>query len=39
MLGDSNDEKYFTHKLLLTNPQVSNLCRAFENVSSANVKL
>ena len=39
ILGDSNGEKYFTQKLLLTNPQVSNLCRAFANVSSANVKL
>ena len=35
--GDSNDENNFPHKLLLT--QVSKLCKAFANGSSANMKL
>ena len=29
----------FPHKLLLTNRQVSNLCKAFANLSSADIKL
>ena len=29
----------FSHKLLLTNAQVSKLCKAFVNNSSANLKL
>ena len=37
--GDSNDEYNFPHKLLLTNTQVSTLCKAFKNGSSANIKL
>ena len=37
--GDSNDENNFPHKLLLTNTQVSKLCKAFVNGSSANIKL
>ena len=37
--GDSNDEKNFWHKLLLTNTQVSRLRKAFANGSSANIKL
>ena len=37
--GDSNDEKNFRHKLLLTNTQVSRLRKAFANGSSANIKL
>ena len=37
--GDSNVENNFPHKLLLTNTQVSNLCKAFANNSSANIKL
>ena len=37
MIGD--DETDFPHKLLLTNRQVSNLCQAFENHSSADIKL
>ena len=37
IIGD--DENNFPHKLLLTNRQVSNLCRAFENHSSADIKL
>ena len=31
--GDSNDENNFPHKLLLTNPQVSRLQKAFANNS------
>ena len=37
--GDSNDENNFLNKLLLTNTQVSRLCKAFANGSSANIKL
>ena len=36
--GDSNDEKNFPYKLLLTNTQVSRLLKAFANGSSANIK-
>ena len=36
---DSNNENNFPHKLLLTNTQVSKLCKAFTNNSSANIKL
>ena len=32
-------ESYFTHKLLLTNRQVSNLRQAFSNNSSNDIKL
>ena len=39
MIGNSNDETNFPHKLLLTNRQVSNLCKAFGNNSSADIKL
>ena len=39
VVGDSNDENYFLHKLFLTNTQVLRLCKAFANNSSANVKL
>ena len=38
VVGDSNDENIFTHKLLLTNTQVSKLCKAFANSSSAKIK-
>ena len=34
-VGDSNDE----NKFLLTNTQVSNLCKAFSNGFSGNIKL
>ena len=34
-----NDENNFLHKLLLTNTQVSKLCKAFANGSSANINL
>ena len=36
---DSNNENDFPHKLLLTNTQVSKPRKAFENNSSANIKL
>ena len=39
VVGDSNDENNFTHKLLLNNTQVSKLLKAFANGSSANIKL
>ena len=38
VVGDSNDENNFPHKLLLTNIQVSKLRKAFSNNSSANIK-
>ena len=38
VVGDSNDEANFQHKLLLTDTQVSNICKAFANGSSANIK-
>ena len=39
VVGDSNDENVFPHKLLLTNTQVSKLRKDFANHSSANIKL
>ena len=36
---DSDYEHNFLDKLLLTNTQVSKLCKAFANGSSANIKL
>ena len=39
IIGDSNDENKFPHKLFLSNTQVSRLRKAFTNNSSANVKL
>ena len=39
IVSDSDDETNFRHKLLLTNTQVSRLCKAFANNSSANIKL
>ena len=39
VVGGSNDENNFQHKLLLTNTQVSKLLKAFANNSSANIKL
>ena len=40
MVGDSNDETNFEHKLLLSDKQVSRLCKTFfANNSSANIKL
>ena len=37
MIGDN--ENSFPHKLLLTNRQVSKLCKAFANHSSTDIKL
>ena len=39
MIGNSDDETNFPHKLLLTNRQVANLRKAFANHTSTNVKL
>ena len=39
VVGNSNDENNFPHKLLLTNTQVSRLCKAFANNYSGNIKL
>ena len=39
VVGDSNDENDFPHKLLLTNKQVLKLREAFTKGSSANIKL
>ena len=39
MIGNSNDEINFPHKLLLTNRQVANLCKALANNSPVNIKL
>ena len=39
MTGNSEDEANFPHKLLLTNTQVPNLCRAFANHTSTDIKL
>ena len=38
MIGDSNDKGNFPHELLLTNRQVSSICKAFANNSSVNIK-
>ena len=37
-MGNSNDETNCPHKFLLANTQVSNICKAFTNGSSANIK-
>ena len=37
MIGDN--EANFPHKLLLTNRQVTNLCKAFANYLSTDIKL
>ena len=39
MIGNSDDETNFPHKLLLTNRQVANLCKAFTNHTSTDIKL
>ena len=39
MIGNSDDEVNFPHKLLLTNRQVANLCRDFANHTSIDIKL
>ena len=39
MIGNSDDETNFPHKLLLTNRQVANLRKAFTNYLSTDIKL
>ena len=39
VVGDSNDENNFPHKLLLINTQISRHRKAFVNYSSDNIKL
>ena len=39
MIGNSDDEANFPHKLLLTNRQVANINKDFANHTSTNIKL
>ena len=39
LIGNSDDETNFSHKLLLTNIQVASLCKIFTNNSSTDIKL
>ena len=39
MIGNSNDQTSFSHKLILTVRQVTNLCRFLADNSSVNEKL
>ena len=39
MIGNSNYEANFPHKLLLTNRQVANIRKAFADDTSTNIKL
>ena len=39
MIGNSDEEASFPHKLLLTNRQVVNLRKAFANHTSTDIKL
>ena len=39
LAGESNDENNFSHKLLLTNTQVSKLHKVFASNSSATLRL
>ena len=39
LMGFSDDETNFPHKLLLTDIQVSKICKAFANASSANINI
>ena len=39
MVGISDDETNFSHRLLITNRQVENLRKAFANKSSTGIKL
>ena len=39
MIGNSDDETNFLHKLLLTNRQIANLCKAFANHTTTHIKL
>ena len=38
MIGNSDDEDNFPHKLLLTNRQVAILCKAFANHTSTDIE-
>ena len=38
LIGNFNDGTNFPHKLLLTNTQVSKICKAFANGLSVNIK-
>ena len=38
MIGESNDEYNFPHRLLLTNRQILSIPKAFSNNSSADTK-
>ena len=38
VIGDSNNETNFPHKLLLTNTQIPRICKALVNGSSVNIK-
>ena len=39
MIGNSDDETNFPHKLLITNRQIVNFRKIFANISSTNIKL
>ena len=39
MVSNSNDNTNFPHELLLTNRQIANICKAFANHSSIDIKL
>ena len=39
MIGNLDDGTNFPHKLLLTNRQIANLCKAFANYLSTDIKL
>ena len=39
MIGNSNDETNFPHKLLLTDRKIANLRKAWANNSPVNIKL
>ena len=39
LMGFSDDENNFPHKLLLTDIQISIICKAFANASSANINI
>ena len=39
MVGNSNDNTNFPHELLLNNRQVANICKAFANHLSIDIKL
>ena len=39
MIDNSDDKTNFTHELLLTNRKVANLCNAFANNLSTDIKL